>query len=217
MKGVYTSRGCYQSSKRTAAKNLCKGCSAQTDICATVSSQAAAHLSAFVHCSASLLQSTPCLTHTKRTSCCEQHMCKGSMHSYSTMFVMHRVHLTSVVSEASQHEAPCVLLTCTYLCMYLPMGACVPSFLPHFGPHYSTHCLHIARNIHLQFHMLAMQLSIMCCFVANRDPLKKAPEQMPGEQPTRRGDEQTQPQPGEASASTATFEEEQEARAEAIE
>ena len=34
-----------------------------------------------------------------------------------------------------------------------------------------------------------------------RDPLKKAPEQMPGERPARRGDEQTQPQPGEASAS----------------
>ncbi len=30
--------------------------------------------------------------------------------------------------------------------------------------------------------------------------MKKAPEQIPGEQPARRGDEQTQPQPGEASA-----------------
>ena len=36
--------------------------------------------------------------------------------------------------------------------------------------------------------------------VGCRNPLRKAPEQMPGEQPARRGDEQTQPQPGEASA-----------------
>jgi len=41
---------------------------------------------------------------------------------------------------------------------------------------------------------------------ACRDPLKKAPEQMPGEQPTRRGDEQTQPQPGEATAALSAEE-----------
>ena len=41
-----------------------------------------------------------------------------------------------------------------------------------------------------------------------RDPLKKAPEQIPGEQPARRGDEQTQPQPGEAQASAPLSEEE---------
>lgn len=35
----------------------------------------------------------------------------------------------------------------------------------------------------------------------HRNPLKKVPEQIPGEQPARRGDEQTQPQPGEAQAS----------------
>ena len=36
--------------------------------------------------------------------------------------------------------------------------------------------------------------------------MKKAPEQMPGGQPTRRGDEQTQPQPGEATASLSAEE-----------
>lgn len=41
-----------------------------------------------------------------------------------------------------------------------------------------------------------------------RDPLKKAPEQIPGERPARRGDEQTQPQPGEAQASASLSEEE---------
>ena len=41
-----------------------------------------------------------------------------------------------------------------------------------------------------------------------RDPLKKAPEQIPGERPARRGDEQTQPQPGEARASASLSEEE---------
>ena len=43
-----------------------------------------------------------------------------------------------------------------------------------------------------------------------RDPLKKAPEQMPGNQPARRGDEQTQPQPGETSASAALGQDEEE-------
>ena len=47
-----------------------------------------------------------------------------------------------------------------------------------------------------------------------RDPLKKAPEQIPGERPARRGDEQTQPQPGEAQASAFLSEEELEALAE---
>lgn len=36
--------------------------------------------------------------------------------------------------------------------------------------------------------------------------MKKAPEQIPGEQPARRGDEQTQPQPGEASAALSAEE-----------
>lgn len=47
-----------------------------------------------------------------------------------------------------------------------------------------------------------------------RDPLKKAPEQMPGERPERRGDEQTQPQPGEAQADAFLSEEEIQALAE---
>lgn len=50
---------------------------------------------------------------------------------------------------------------------------------------------------------------IVACLVC-RDPLKKAPEQIPGEQPARRGDEQTQPQPGEAQASASLSEEEME-------
>ena len=57
----------------------------------------------------------------------------------------------------------------------------------------------------LQVSVTKQQFAVV---LAHRDPLKKAPEQMPGEQPARRGDEQTQPQPGEASASTAASEEE---------